>query len=242
MTSTEARKITAMLASLYDVPAWTEDRLRGFASAIQDLDYEATGEAAQQYVKLRRERPQPADLRRLVVETDEGMPGPETAWGELHACLQTQAKLPTFSHDAIGEALRLTGRDWQELRLLQYDQYPWLRRDFLGAYREVSEQIRGQRQASVGGVLPISREEAAQIVHGVEAHRDATTPAVTHDHVDQLLAPIRTLRQELEADRDRAFESPTIDDADKIAEREARRADIRRAAQHLRNGDGDEAA
>lgn len=63
MTAHEAAKITAALASLYDVPAWTAERLDLFAAAIEDLDYAAAMRAAQVWMATRSERPQPADIR-----------------------------------------------------------------------------------------------------------------------------------------------------------------------------------
>jgi len=162
MTDTEARKLTAHLAVLFDVPAWTKERLLAFSDAIRDLDHAAATRAVERYMRTHHERPQPSDLRTLVAQEGCGLLGPESAWGELHAAIQSHAEQPTL-HVAITDALRLTGRTWQALRLLQFDQYQWLRRDFLSAYREVSERELLTTQTSVGA-LPPTRAEAHAVL------------------------------------------------------------------------------
>jgi hypothetical protein len=167
MTEAEARKITAYLAALYDVPAWTPERLRAFRDAIGDLEYGAAQAAAQRYMRTAPRRPQPSDLRALVTQARLQLPGPEEAWGELHAAMQQCREQPGFSHAAIGQALRLTGRTWEQLRFLQFDQYPWLRRDFLAAYGEVRERV-SIETAAQRAALP-DPAQARALLHAVAA-------------------------------------------------------------------------
>lgn len=166
MTKVEATKITSWLATLYDVPAWTDERMRAFRDAIMDLEYAAAQRAAERYVKTQTKRPQPSDIRELVVRDVLALPGPEEAWGELHEKLQRHSEFPEFSHEAIPEALRLTGRSWKDCRYLQYAQYPWLKRDFQNAYNELADRLQ-----SGGQIEPnrIGRDEARRLLDQIHA-------------------------------------------------------------------------
>lgn len=168
MTRKQAILLTSLLATAYDVPAWTEDRIKLFANDIADLDYRAAQEAVEVYRRTRRERPQPSDIRDLVATATLDLPRPEEAWGRLHAAVQSNdsSDLP----DAIMEALRFTGRSWDDLRVLQYDQYPWLKRDFLAAYHEVCDGWHTHQQ--VGQIALPTRDEARQLLADVAAFSD----------------------------------------------------------------------
>jgi hypothetical protein len=173
MTPAEARKITAMLATLYDVPAWTAERLKVFAQDIQDLDYAAAQAAAAQWRKTRRERPQPSDLRALVADTQLAMPSPEEAYGYLYDAIHVPRRRDHL-HPAILEAVHRLGHDWDTLGVLQYEQYPWLRRDFLATYRDLRDTCRAGAQAT--GQLPLlpSRRDAQKALTAVHAQLEST--------------------------------------------------------------------
>jgi hypothetical protein len=166
MTESEARKITAYLATVYDVPAWTDERLRAFREAIADLDYAATQAAARRYVCTEARRPQPSDIRTLVVAARLQLPGAQAAWGELAAAIAAHATEPAFTHPALTRALRLTGRTWEHLRYLQFNQYAWLRRDFLAAYAEEAQAA--LTTAAVPPAALPDRAAARQILEAVQ--------------------------------------------------------------------------
>lgn len=153
MTQVESMKLTAMLASLYDVPAWTAERLEIFAAAIADLGYPDARTAVQTWMATRRERPQPSDIRALVSERAIDAPGVEEAWGLVaeairQCCYSPPADLPPLCI----EAMRRTGRAWRDLPMLPYDQYPWLQRDFQRAYRELVEQRTARHAAGCAAI------------------------------------------------------------------------------------------
>ena len=149
------------------MPAWESEKLRLFAADIQDLDYARATRAVEVYRRTRRERPQPCDIRALVTESTLQLLGPEQAWGILHEAIQRCDQEPVL-HPAIVRALRYTGRSWQALRVLPFDQYAWLRRDFLAAYREVTDGWQTRHQ--VDGTLLPTRTEAKQILGDLQAY------------------------------------------------------------------------
>lgn len=149
----------------YDVPAWEPERLQLFAADLVDLDYEAAAKAVTTYRRTRRERPQPCDIRALVTAATLQIPRPEHAWGILHDAIQRCDQAPEL-HPAIVRALRLTGRTWRDCRVLSYDQYPWLKRDFCAAYREVADGWQSRHQ--VDGVPLPTNAEAKQILSDVQ--------------------------------------------------------------------------
>lgn len=132
--------------------------------AIADLDYSAAQIAVQHYVATHRERPQPADIRELVVNAALALPGPEEAWAEVLAAIASNH----FSHAAIEEAIRLTGRSPEDRAYLQYDQYPWFRRQFLSCYQEVTAKMRTIGACQTQPLLP-SREEARTLLNDIHA-------------------------------------------------------------------------
>ena len=176
MTRKQSVQLASLLATLYDVPAWTEDRIKLFANDIVDLDYDAAKESVEVYRRTRSQRPQPSDIRELVATEALELLGPEEAWGELHAAIQRCHEIPTDFPPAITEALRFSGRSWVDLRTVQFDEYKWLKRDFIAAYREVTEGWQTRHQ--VGQLALPTRDEATQLLTEMRQHGISTTSIV----------------------------------------------------------------
>lgn len=156
MTKTEAARLVATLAELYDQPAWTEGRLRLFTEAIVDLDYDHALRAVETWMQTKAQRPQPADIRHMVAEAAVDLPDPEEAYGMVVAYQEHPSTAPPVPA-AVRHAVQLTGRIWDDIPYMQYDQYPWFRRDFLSAYREV--RTRHVTAAQQGLPPPTGRSE-----------------------------------------------------------------------------------
>ena len=166
MTKLEATKLTAVLAELYDQPGWTEERIKLFAEAIIDLEYVVAQRAVTTWMQTRSQRPQPADIRKLVAEATLDLPEPEEAYGLVHARFASHG--PTDLPQAILDAVALTGRSWEDLAYLDESQYPWFRRDFLNAYREVRARVVSGAQQQPAA-LP-DRHEARQLLDEIRRH------------------------------------------------------------------------
>jgi len=66
MTAQEALAITTGLATFFDRRAWTAEKIRFFAQAIEDLPYETASEAARRYMRDGEYAPVPRDIREIA--------------------------------------------------------------------------------------------------------------------------------------------------------------------------------
>lgn len=82
MNSSQSLKVVTMLMTVFDVPAWTDERRDAFQRAIEDLPYESGRTAAATWIRQQTRRPEPADIRRLAEATpiSRGLPPPEGTW------------------------------------------------------------------------------------------------------------------------------------------------------------------
>ncbi len=232
MTRPEAFKLVMRLASGFPKTPLHEATIETYQDCLMDLDHDRAAGAVEALLRTAVFLPAIAEIRAAVVGN---IAGPETAWGELHAAIQQHATQPTFSSPLVAEALRLTGRSWADVRVLQFDQYPWLKRDFCAAYREVAERARLGAQVAPGAQLP-SREEARAIVQHVLAavpeEAPAAVPAVlaSVDNADEIGGMIRQAIVDLERKC-----APKSIPADELANR---RALLRQQAERLRANGG----
>lgn len=163
MTKTEAAQLLILLVSAYPTPGWPEDTITLYIDMILDLDASVAREQVRRWIATESERPTIADLRRVVAEHGLDLPGPEEAYGMVRDVMGSHGNcdLPA----AVREAVRLTGRTWEDLAYLQFDDYPWFRRDFLSAYREVRSRTLSDTQ-SRQGALP-DRAEARALLDAI---------------------------------------------------------------------------
>jgi hypothetical protein len=66
MTQQEAIAITSGLATFFDRKAWSAEKIRFFAQAIEDLPYESARQAAERYMREGEFSPVPRDIREIA--------------------------------------------------------------------------------------------------------------------------------------------------------------------------------
>jgi hypothetical protein len=171
MTKTEATRLVAILTAAYPVPSWPEETIQLYVEVLTELDYRAATDAVKRWMHTESASPAISDIFHLVADATLGMCGPAEAWGLLHRTLLTESQPPKDFPPAILEALHLTGRTWTDCRYLDFSQYPWLKRDFESAYREVrNRDLAAVQQGKLPGPstdVRIGRDEARALLTSI---------------------------------------------------------------------------
>lgn len=169
MTRGEAFELVVRMAAAYPRSPLNEATIELYTDFLIDCDAGMAHCAIDLLIATSIFLPSIAEIRAAVAQLYVPACGPEAAWGELSLAIARCRDQPEFSCAAIAEALRMIGRSWHDLRMLPFEQYPWLRRDFLAAYREATERTRREAQASAGALPPPSRQDAQRALQHVAA-------------------------------------------------------------------------
>lgn len=229
MTPAESRKLVAMIAARYPVPAIPRETIELWAELVVDLECAVAKAAAMEWFRSREERLDPAQLRRLVAQrqarADVPYLDPDQAWAHVEWALIHIGSYDRFpaTHPLVAEIVNAMG--WH--RLCRTDNGVADRAHFLQLYRARLERAKAEDAARPGArpiaamgeqrQVPPQRQQPAQLEDQRATRADAQSLVRT---VMQSMGSCALPPPQQVVD---AAESPTIGDEALVAAREERR-------------------
>jgi len=142
MTEHQAVTIVAMIANRYPGASITEETQEIWARVIEDLDYAATVGVVEKWMRSQPERPDPAEIRRLVAEAQapkDTFPDAGKAWEYVQRMFTRVGSYGPFPtrYPVIAEAVAALG--WQTL--CASDNPEADRAHFFRVYRDITERV-----------------------------------------------------------------------------------------------------